>query len=533
MIALLFVAGCGTDEAARGLEAITAETLDAHLRFLASDQLEGRGPGTRGSELAARYISAQFELAGLEPAVGDSSFFQPVELIRALPRPRLSLRAPGGASLEPAYGTEYVGWSGTPVESADVVGELVFVGYGISAPERGWDDYKDQDVSGRVLLFLVNDPGQGAPGRFSGDTLTYYGRWTYKLEEAARRGAAGALLIHTRESAGYGWNVIQSSAAGERIVLEPVPGIQGLGFEGWVSREMAEQVISMAGLDFATLMESARSENFRPIPTGVTVTASDRGRIERFADANVAGLLRGSDPQLGDEVVVFTAHYDGHGVGTPVDSDSIYNGAYDNASGTALLISLAEAFARLPQQPSRSILFLAVTAEESGLLGSRYYTQHPLIPLARTVANINMDGANLWGRTEDAVVLGVQGSSLEATATEAAEAEGLSLTGDRAPEQGYVYRSDHLVFMNAGVPAAYVNHGLAYIGRLPEWGLRMHREYNERHYHQPSDEYRPDFDLGGAVQQCRVAFRMGLSVANAASRPTWKAGSEFSGGDGP
>jgi Zn-dependent M28 family amino/carboxypeptidase len=521
-LAALAVLGCARDDAATGLAAITPEALEAYVRFLSSDLLEGRSPGTRGSELAAFYISTQFELAGLQPAVGDSSFLQPVALVSKRPRAWLSFRARGGAALEPSQGPDFVARSGELEEALRVEGELVFVGYGIAAPEHEWDDYKGMDVSGKVLLILPNDPGTVASGRFRGDTLTYYGMESYKLEEAARRGASGAMLIHTRELVGYGWNVVESSWTGEQVGLEPAPGSQPLGLQAWLSRETAEQVVAIAGLDFATLLESARSERFRPISTGVTVSARVNSEVRHFTDVNVAGLLPGSDPRLAGEVVVFTAHYDHLGIGPSVDSDSIYNGAYDNASGTALLINLAEAFTRLERRPARSILFLAVTAGEPGCEGSRYYVENPLIPMQRTVANINLDGVNFWGPTEDVVVIGAESSSLEAVAAAAAEAEDLQLRGDPAPEQGYLYRSDQLSFLEVGIPVAYVGHGLNYVGRMPDWGRRLLEEYRERHYRQPSDEFRSASDLRGAVQQGRFAFRLGLDVANAAERPVWK-----------
>jgi Zn-dependent M28 family amino/carboxypeptidase len=321
--------------------------------------------------------------------------------------------------------------------------------------------------------------------------------------------------------------VILSSQAGERLRYERGASEQPLGFEGWLNLEAAEQVASMAGLDFSTLLETARSEEFRPIATGVNVTATVRSSRRRIEVANVAGLLPGSDPRLADEVVVFSAHYDHLGIGPAVDGDSIYNGTYDNASGTALLLVLGEAFAQLPQRPARSILFLALTAEEAGLLGSGYYTDNPLLPLSRTVANLNIDGAGVWGRTEDIVVLGAEYSSLESIAAAAAAAEDLRLAGDRAPELGFIFRSGQFSFMRAGVPVAFVQHGLDYRGRLPGWGKQVMERYNSGQYHQPGDEYRPDFDYAGAVQQARVAFRIGFTVANGPDRPMWKEG------DGP
>ena len=524
---LITMVGCANQEGSPGLEAITVRGFDAHLRFLSSDLLEGRAPGTRGSELAASYIANQFALAGLVPAIGDSSFRQPVPLVAWTPEARLAFRAPGGAAFRPRYGAEFVAWSEDTTGIADIDSELIFVGYGIHAPEWDWDDYKDVDVSGRVILVLANDPGPWVPDRFKGDTLTYYGLSAYKLEEAARRGAVGVIFIHTPETVGVGWSVIQSSLMRERVGLDGVsdPGVTSI--RGWLSQNAAEQVVSMASLGFATLLETARSDKFRPVFTGVRVSASLRNATRRFVDFNLVGLLPGSDPQLAREVVLYTAHYDHLGIAEAVDSDSIYNGTYDNASGVAMLLCLAEAFGRLPRRPARSILFVAVTAEESGLLGSRYYVDNPLVPLTRSVANINIDGVNLWGVTEDVTVLGAERSSIRGTAVRAARAENLRLEGDPSPEQGSLYRSDQFSFMRAGVPAIMVGHGLDFIGRMPGWGEQMMQGYLDLAYHKPSDEYDPDFDLLGAVQQGRFAFRIGLSLANETDRPVWRDSSEF------
>ena len=521
------IAGCGESSVSVALDAIAPEVLDGHLAFLSGDRLEGRAPGTRGSQLAAQYIATQFQLAGLEPPVGDSSYFQLVELISAIPRTSLSFRARGGALFNPEYGTEYVAWSSHPVDSLRVQGELVFVGYGISAPEYGWDDYGEADVRGKVVLILVNDPGQDDPNRFRGDTVTRYGRWTYKLEEAAGRGVAGALLIHDDRRAGYGWNVIRASRFGPQASLAAA-GSDSSILNGWLSGEAAEHVLSMAGLEFGTLIESARSEDFRAIATGVSVSARLRNRLRPFTDVNVAGLLPGGDPELAGETVVVTAHYDHLGVGPEVDGDSIYNGAYDNASGAALLLSLAEAFGRLEPPPGRSVLFLALTAEESGLLGSKHYVDEPILPLEATVANINVDGVNLWGRTEDVAAIGAESSSLESVLADAALSERLVLTRDRAPEHGRIYRSAQYNFMLAGVPAAYIAHGIEFVGQLPGWGEQMLEDYLRSRYHQPSDEYWPEIDYSGAVQQGRVTFRVILTVAGG-ERPEWsgEAGSRF------
>ena len=510
--AFAIAAGCTTNDASRALDAMTAEALEAHTRFLASDLLQGRRAGSAGSELAALYIETQFRQMGLQPGVGDSSFLQPVPLVSVESQASLAFRASGGASFRPAYGEAFVAWSADTAATRQVEGELVFVGYGIQAPEYGWDDYKDTDVAGKIVLMLAASPGQQAPGAFRGDSLTYYSFPEYKLEEAARRGAAGAILIHSPDLV-LGWDAVLSAWAGTQIWLDPASRGAAPGLEGWLSQDAARQVISMAGLDFATLLESARSENFRPIATGVSVSSTLRNRARRFVDFNVVGLLPGSDPELAGEYVVVVAHYDHLGIGPAVESDSIYNGCYDNASGTALLLGIADSFARLTRYPARSILFIAVTAGEPGLLGSQYYVENPLVPLRRTVAAINIDGANVWGLTTDVAVVGAEGLSLAAIVAEAAAAENLELKSDHSPERGFLYRSDQFSFMRRGVPVYYVQHGLDYVGRMPGWGKQVLEEYGERRYHRPSDECRPEFDYRGAVQQGRVAFRLVLGAA--------------------
>ncbi|MBI4513147.1 MAG: M28 family peptidase [Gemmatimonadetes bacterium] len=512
------------DPVERALEAIQPQVLDAHVRFLAGDLLEGRAPGTRGIELAAEYIVSQFRRAGLRPAVGDTSYFQRVTFVGMRPDARLVLQA-RGQRFDLRAGEEFVAWAGIQEPEVSVSGDVVFVGYGITAPEHNWDDYKDVDVSGKVLLVLVNDPGKTQAGRFRGDTLTYYGRWTYKYEEAARRGAAGAIVIHTNELAGYPWGVVGASPGRERFELEQGPGETRLPVKSWVPWAVAAQALAAAGKDLDSLFAAAGSPDFRPVDTGLRASATIRSRIRRVASSNVAAILPGRTKP--DEAVVFTSHYDHLGIGTPEDGDSIYNGAYDNASGTALLLAVGDAFARLREAPARSILLVAVTAEEYGLLGSEYYARNPLIPLTRTAANINVDGGNLWGPTQDVISIGTDRSTLGAVVQEAGRAEGLRAAGDEFPEQGYFFRSDQFSFVRLGVPAAYIEHGYDYVDRPDGWGRERRKQYDDQDYHQPSDEYRPDFDYRGAVQQARVAFRVGYLVAQAPDLPDWLPGAEF------
>ncbi len=521
--AALSASACERDAAQRGLEAINPATLDAHLRFLTSDILLGRAPGTRGGGVAAAYIANQMEVSGLRPAVGDTSYLQPVPLLAQSQDIQLTFRAPGGAALSPRYGSEFIGWSADTANQVEQSGELIFVGYGISAPELHWDDYKDVDVTGSFLLILPGEPN-------SRESLAPFAHWSDKLEEADRRGAAGAILVHTSGLAGYGWDVVRAFDAPPRLALAAGPPVRRLVLEGWLSEGALQQLVEMAGLDLSTLLELSLSAESRPLATGITVSTAVQSVTWRFIDANVAGLLPGSDPDLSREAVIFTAHYDHLGVAAAADDDSIYNGAYDNAAGTALLLGLAEAFARLPEPPRRSLLFLALTAGESGPLGSTLYVREPLLPLSRTVAVINLDGGNLWGATKDIVVSDAESSTLKDVLATAARGEGLEPAVHAVAGEGALHPSDHHSFARVGVPAVRVGHGLDFVGRLPDWGQQRLEDYFARDYRRPSDEYPADLDLRGAVQQARVAFRMGWLVASTDERPAWRRGAEVAQG---
>ncbi|MGD8868801.1 MAG: M28 family peptidase, partial [Gemmatimonadales bacterium] len=374
------------------------------------------------------------------------------------------------------------------------------------------------DVRGDILLALDGDPGPHQPGRFRGDTATRYGSALYKYAEAERRGAAGMFLVHS-PYLGYAWDAIRNVRSGEQLSLADGLGSEGLAIAGWLTSEVAAQVAAMGGLDFPTLLETARDSDFRPIETGVSVSVTAVSRTRRVLAANVAGVLPGRDPEKAQEAVVFVAHYDHLGIGAGAEGDSIYNGAYDNASGTALLIALADAFGGLSRRPARSLLFLAVTGKEAGCLGSRYYVKHPLFPLARTVASITIDGANLWGPTEDIVVIAGEAAGMREAAAEAAHNEGLRLETTFAPEWGFAYRSDEVCLADAGIPSVLLGHGRDYVGRMPGWGRERLEEYFRTAYHTPNDEYEPGLDLRGATQQARVAFRLGLYLSGTAWQP--------------
>lgn len=503
----------------QALARIQPHVIDAHLRFLSHELMEGRAPGTRGGVLAMEYIRAQMQRIGLDPVRG--SYLQDVPMVGLTPRPTLSLHTPQGA-MEPRYEEEYVLEAGVPEPRVEVDADLVFAGYGIAAAEYEWDDFKGTDVRGKVLLIRVNDPGtEATPGFFGGKGLTYYGRWTYKFEEASRRGAAGALLIHTDASAGYPWSVVRTSNTGTQYGLAGDPEFP-LRVRGWISESVARGLLARAGYDFETLMADSESRGFRPLATGIRVRASVQSEVEPVRTANVAGLLPGNDPARSDEPVVMTSHYDHLGVREGGDGERrVHPGAYDNASGVALLLTLAEACAAMPARPPRPLLFVATAAEESGLIGSEWYARNPLFPLATTAAALNVDGANLQGRTTDITPIGADRSSLGDVVRAAAAEEGMQVGPDPHPEQGIFYRQDHFPLARAGVPALAMDHGLTFEGRPEGWGQQWYEAFVTRHYHQPSDSYAEGWDYGGALQQGRVMLRTALSVAWQDGLPAW------------
>ncbi len=519
-----WLAACGGRDGEPGTSAISRAAFDARLRFLASDLLEGRATGSAGGEIAAQFIANQLALIGIRPAVGDSSYFQALELLTVTGELSVSFRAPGGAALTPEAVTDFVGWTGDTLAAGASSGELVFAGYGISAPDLGHDDFKNQDVSGKFLLVLPGAPPSYVEPFSEPGARSRRAHWSYKVEEARRRGAAGVLFAHSTEMAGHGWEVLRAVAGVTRLHLAEGVASTPLNLVGWLDLETVEGLVSMAGFDLETMLLMAASSDFQPVVTGVIASLNSRNQVQRLNGSNVAGFLSGSDSALKREYVVFTAHYDQLGIGTTSNGDSIYNGAYDNASGAALLLGLAEAFARLPQAPRRSLLFLATAAGVKGPLGATAYVREPLVPTSSTATVISLDGVNLWGPTRDIVVWDAQYSTLDRLATAAAIAEGLRPGADVVPGDVIFYPSDHEPFARAGIPSVRVGHGLDFVGQLPEWGRQQMQDYVERHYLRPSDEYRAEFDLRGAVQQGRVAFRLGLQAANAEARPGWKNG---------
>ena len=510
--------------------AIDSVALRTPLAELASDYYEGRGTGTPGESLAVRYIAGEMEKMGLAPGAPDGTFFQPVPMLGSTPRNVSPLRLSGGG-LEARYTfvQDFTISTDLDAPQAALDGELVFVGYGISNPGYRWDDFKDADLKGKILLAFVNDPPATAdePALFQADTLTYNGRWTYKYEEARRRGAAGILLVHTPETAGYPFQVLAASAPQEQIQLAAPPD-NPLQLKGWVTRAVAEKIAAMAGTSLEAWYGQAARRDFAPQPTGVRVEVSAQFDTRHFAGTNVIGKLEGR--LAPGEAIVYTAHHDHLGKDDALvaqGKDGIYNGAVDNASGVAMLLAVAKAFTALPERPQRTVLFATLTAEESGLLGASYYAEHPPIPLAKTIANLNVDSGNTGGRTRDITGLGAERSELMALLRDAAAAESLTVTADPHPNQGHFFRSDQLAFARGGVPAVFFGTGKDFVGQPAGYAEAFSSDYDEHHYHQPSDELRDDFLFGGMVQQARVAFRLGYRLAHSDLRPAWRASEAF------
>ena len=522
MLALLLLA------AAPGPRPIDAAELRGHVRFLASDLLEGRGPATRGDQLTQQYLAAQFETLGLEPGAPDGGWIQQVEMVGINGHPdKLEVKGPSG-SLALAHKDDFIVVSGHQEKvSAVQNAELVFVGFGITAPEFKWDDLKGAKLEGKVLVVMNSDP-EDDPTIFGGRARLYYGRWGYKYEQARKAGAVGCLIIHTTPSAGYPWQVVQTSWTGEQFELPAAPG-QQLQLKGWLTEEATRRIFSLGGKDLEALRALALTRKFAPVPLGVTLSGRFTNAVARKASANVLAVLRGSDPVLKNEVVVYTAHHDhlGKKEGGAPGEDVIYNGAVDNASGVAALLAIARSLSSIPKAPRRSVLFAAVAAEEQGLLGSQLLVEHPPFPPGRMAANLNLDGLNIWGRTRDVSVIGLGKSSLDALIVELAKQQGRTVKPDALSDRGFFYRSDQFNFARVGVPSAYFSSGQDFIGRSEEWGRAQRELWEATRYHQPSDDLNDSWDLSGAVEDVRLFLELGLSVANAPSMPTWTKGDEF------
>lgn len=532
IIAGLFLfSGCDTggQDLASAQASISAADLAADIAILASDEFEGRGPSTRGEERTIAYLQQEFEQLGLEPGNG-ASYLQEVPLVELTTSPGSGMVIwSKEITTGPSYRREYVAWTKRVVDQVSLNrSDLVFVGYGVVAPEYDWDDYAGVDVRGKTVVMLVNDPGYATQDKelFNGNAMTYYGRWTYKFEEAARQGAEGAFVIHETGPAGYPWDVVRGGWTGPQFdLVTDDNNLSRCAVEGWFTDEWARDFFMLAGQDFDSLKALAVRPGFTAVPLDLEVSLTLSNTVRRSISNNVLALLPGSD--RGEEVVIYMAHWDHLGIDPRREGDQIFNGALDNATGVAGLLELAEAFSGLENRPSRSILFLAVAAEEQGLLGSRYYATHPVYPLSTTVAALNMDGLNIYGPMKDVTVIGYGNSQLDDYVVKAAKRQGRVVRPDTAPEKGYFYRSDHFSFAKEGVPALYLEHGIDHVEHGEAWTREQLNVYTAERYHQPSDEFDPAWDLTGAVDDLRLLLDIGYRLANGSSFPNWRRGNEF------
>lgn len=508
---------------------VSERVMRSHIRFLADDLLEGRGPGSRGDELAQLYIRSELESLGVQPAAGDGSWYQSVPLVGvSTSRPTSVAFSKAGNTVTLNHVEDMMLVSGKAQPKVSVENaELVFVGYGIQAPEFQWDDYKDVDLRGKILVVMNNDP-EDDPELFAGRRRLYYGRWGYKYQMAAKVGAAGALIIHTTPSAGYPYQVVQTSWAGEEFELAEGRGPR-TNIKGWLTEEAALRLMKLAGQDLDQLRQAAGSRDFRPVPLGITTSIELGAHVREQRTGNVIGVLPGSDPELKKEHVIFMAHHDHLGMAAERDAtgDHIYNGAIDNASGTASVLTIARAIANMPTPPKRSILFAFVGAEEQGLLGSKYLAENPPIPPGYMAAVINIDGINFLGRTHDLNLIGNGKSNLDGILDAVAKWQKRTVVPDYFPDRGYYYRSDQFSLAQVGVPGVYLHSGINVVGKPDGWGKEQLDTWVEKTYHQPSDEYRDDWNLEGAIEDARVLMHVGLVVADQAEMPQWNVGDEF------
>jgi len=517
------------------LEAITPDGLLAHIKVLASDEFEGRSPGTKGEELSVKYITDQFKEIGLKPGNPDGTYTQEVPLAGIKSEPRMSFVV-GDKTMDLKYSDDFVASSARlqpeiKIEKSDVV----FVGYGVVAPEYGWDDYKNVDVRGKTLLMLIGDPPVPDPKdpsklddkMFKGKAMTYYGRWTYKYEIAAQKGAAAAIIIHETEPAAYPWQVVRSSWGKENFELDnPNKNMEAVSARSWITLDVAKELLADCGQNFDALKKSAITKDFRPAVLSAKPNIAIKQQIRSFKSHNVIAKLEGSDPKLNGEYVIYTAHWDHLGRHPELQGDQIFNGAIDNASGVASVIELADAFMKLNPSPKRSVLFMATTAEEAGLLGAKFYAEHPLYPLQKTLADINLDSMNVWGKARDIEDLSLGFSTVDDLLADAAKGQGRSAIPDSRPDKGKIYRADNFEFSKAGLPSLYIGKGEHLLSRAETAPLRSD-EFDSTDYHQVTDEVHPDWDLSGAVQDTQLLFEVGYEVANGDKFPEWKPGSEF------
>ncbi len=510
-------------------DVIGVESMTGHIKTIASDEFEGRAPASPGGEKTQNYLAEQLKALGVEPGAPDGTYFQQVPIVESVVDRGFVLSVPGNTY---RYYDDVVAFSGLERPRVQVQGEVVFVGHGINAPELNWNDYAGANVRNKWVLIMVNDPPAPAdePTLFGGNALTYYGRWTYKFEEAARQGAAGALLIHTDESATYPWQVVQSSWSGTQYSLPPQAGEPALGVKAWISDASAKDLVRRGGRNLDTLREAARTRGFKPVTLNIRAAATLTQKATRKTSANVIGVLKGTTKA--DEAVIYSAHWDHFGTRAPLpadkpDTDRIYNGAYDNASGVGAVLEIAKAFTKAPQKPSRSIYFAFVTAEESGLLGSSYFAANPPVPMDKVAANINVDGVNYLGPTTDMVMLGADRSTLGPMLEALLKERNRTLGIDQHPERGYFFRSDHFPFAKAGVPALSLSEPTQFVGPMAAELKKKQEEYNGKDYHQPGDEYDPSWDFSGGVNDMRVLAQLGWRIANLAEMPKYNEGDQF------
>lgn len=543
---VLALVGCGPKADGSGaarptvpeaaLNAISGDQLLSDIKILASDSFLGRGPGTLGEDRTVEFLEREFRAIGFEPGNPDGSFIQKVPLVGITPDPTSTLVVRRGAqSRTLRFRDDVVGWTRHVTDVAIRNSEMVFVGYGVQAPQYEWDDFKGLDAKGKTLVMLVNDPPVPDPKNpsgldstvFGGKAMTYYGRWTYKYEQGMRHGADAVILVHETEPAGYPFAVVQGMG-GERFnIIAPDNNASRSKIEAWVTLDQAKALFTLAGQDFDQLKARAATREFAPVPLGMTASMNLKSARRTVESRNVVAKLAGSDPVGRDEYVVYTAHWDHFGVGAKVGNDSIYNGALDNATGTAALLAFARAFKALPEPPRRSVLMLAVTAEEQGLLGSQYYAERPLYPLAQTVANINVDGVNVAGRTSDVTVIGLGASELDDEVQAAAAIQKRVVRPDAEPEKGYYYRSDHFNFAKVGVPALYTDGGVDFVGESPDYGTKAREHYIAEDYHKPTDEVKPFWRMDGAVEDLQLVLMVGYWLAQSDRFPEWRPGNEF------
>jgi Zn-dependent M28 family amino/carboxypeptidase len=517
-------------------DAINAADLLNHIKILASDEFEGRAPGSKGEDLAVKYISDQFKALGLKPGNPNSSYLQEVPLAGIVTKPAASFTV-GDKKTELKFPDDYVASSArlqSEIKAENT--EIVFVGYGVVAPEYGWDDYKGVDVRGKTILMLINDPAIPDPAdpakldpkMFKGNAMTYYGRWTYKYEIAAQKGAAAAVIIHETVPAAYPYSVVMSSWAKENFEIDAADKNMGsVQIRSWITLDVAKKLLADCGQDFDALKKAAITKEFRPVALNAKASFDLQQTVRPFKSRNVVAKLEGSDPKLKNEWVVYTAHWDHLGKHDDLPGDKIFNGAADNASGVGGLLELATAYIKLKPAPKRSVLFMATTAEEAGLLGAKFYAEHPLYPLEKTLADINMDGLSLWGKTRDIEDISFGNSDLDDMLAAATTKQGRVMNPNSQPEKGTFYRADNFEFSKVGLPSLYTGAGRDVIGKPTGFGQQKKDEYVAKHYHQPSDEVNPEWDLSGAAEDLRLLLQVGYEVANGDKFPEWKPGTEF------